>query len=417
MISDPTSRCVILGAGQAAAQCALSLRKEGWSGGITLVGEEPGLPYHRPPLSKGYIKGEANSEDLLIRPRSIYDQNHITLELGLRAERIDRAQQAVRLSDGRTIPYDRLVLATGSLCRRPAIAGLDRPGVFFLRSMADADLLRHAADRASRVVLVGGGYISLELAASFRQQGRSVTVLEKNPRLLARVTAPEVSAFFKAVHQAEGVQILTGVEVLEITDGAPGLRVVTRGGTSYEADLVIVGTGAQPNTELARAAGLAVENGIVVDEQNRTSDPGLYAIGDCAVQYHPRYARPVRLESVQNAIEQAKSAAAALTGKPIPPRSIPWFWSDQYDLKLQIAGLSAGYTDLVLRGKADEARRFSAWYFRGAELLAVDAVNDTLAYVVGSKLMESKTPVDRAALQDPHGDLKALLSAKRGVPT
>ena len=415
MTDDHALRCVILGAGHAAAQCAVSLRKDGWVGSITLIGDEPSLPYHRPPLSKGYLKGDTTLDSMLIRPRALYDQNNITLELGRRAMHLDRARQTVQLDDGREIPYDRLVLATGSVCRRPAIAGLDRPGVYFLRSAADADRLRAVTANAARVVLVGGGYISLELAASFRKQGLSVTVLERNARLLARVTAPEVSAFFQSVHEAEGVEIHTGVAVLEITGDAPALQVVARDGRTFAGDLVILGTGALPNTALAEAAGLEVDNGILVDEQNRTSDPHLFAIGDCARQHHPHYQRLVRLESVQNAVEQAKTASAALTGKPIPRRPLPWFWSDQYDIKLQIAGLSTGYTDLVLRGTPDQRRSFSAWYFQGPALLAVDTVNDPLAYVVGSKLIEGKAAVDRAALAQPEGDLKALLTRTRGA--
>jgi len=415
MTSDLSSRCVILGAGHAAAPCALALRKEGWSGPITMVGEEPGPPYHRPPLSKAYVKGEVTRESLLIRPASVYEQNGIHLALGVRAEEIDRAWQQVRLSDGTILPYDRLILATGSLNRRPPIAGLERPGVFFLRTAADADALREAAGPAARVVLVGGGYIGLELAASFRGRGLSVTLLEKGPRILSRVTSPEISAFFQSVHQEEGVAIHTGVTVVEIQGSAPALRVVTRAGDIHEADLVIVGTGAMPNTALAAAAGLAVEHGIVVDEQNRTSDPCIQAIGDCAQQFHPLYDRALQLASVQNATDQAKTAAAALTGKPIPARPLPWFWSDQYNIKLQIAGLSSGYTALVLRGTADHRRSFSAWYFRGPRLLAVDAVNDPAAYVTGRQLIERQVLLDPAAVADPARDLKSLPPHRPGV--
>jgi 3-phenylpropionate/trans-cinnamate dioxygenase ferredoxin reductase subunit len=414
MTSD---RCVILGAGHAAASCALALRKEGWTGPITMVGDEPSPPYHRPPLSKAYVKGEVTRESLLIRPAAVYEQQRIQLVLGVRAEEIDRARRHIRLGDGALLPYDRLVLATGSLNRRPPIDGLERPGVFFLRTAADADALREASAGAGRVVLVGGGYIGLELAASFRSRGLSVTLLEKGPRILSRVTAPELSAFFQAAHEEEGVAIHAGVTVAEIRGAAPSLRVVTRDGDSHEADLVIVGTGAAPNTALAAAAGLEVEQGIVVDGQNRTSDPGIYAIGDCARQFHPLYERALQLASVQNATDQAKTAAAALTGKPVPPRPLPWFWSDQFNIKLQIAGLSAGYTSLVLRGAPDRRRSFSAWYFRGPRLLAVDAVNDPAAYVTGRQLIERQEAPDPAAVADPSRDLKSLPTHRTGVPS
>lgn len=417
MTSDLSSRCVILGAGHAAASCALALRKEGWTGPITMVGDEPGPPYHRPPLSKAYLKGEVTRESLLIRPASVYAQNNIQLALGVRAEEVDRARQLVLLGDGSTLPYDRLILATGSVNRRPPVAGLERPGVFFLRTAADADALREASAQAARVVLVGGGYIGLELAASFRSRGLAVTLLVKGPRVLSRVTSPEISAFFEAAHREEGVAIHTGVTVAEIRGVAPALRVVTRTGDTHEADLIVVGTGATPDAVLAAAAGLTVEKGIVVDEQNRTSDPAMYAIGDCAQQFHPLYGRVLLLASVQNATDQAKTVAAALTGRPIPPRPLPWFWSDQYNIKLQIAGLSAGYTSLVLRGTPESRRSFSAWYFHGARLIAVDAVNDPAAYVTGRQLIEKQATPDPAAVADPACDLKGLLARRTGVST
>ena len=415
MTDSLPSRCVIVGASHAAAQCALSLRKDGWAGDITLVGEEPTPPYHRPPLSKAYIKGEVTLDSMLIRPLALYEQNKITLKLGLRVETIDRSQQQVRLSDGAHLPYDRLVLATGSVNSHPPIPGLDLPGVFFLRTAAEAQALAAAAEKATRLVVVGGGYIGLELAASFRSLGKSVTLLHHGPRILARVTSPEVSAFFEAVHREEGVALHTSVNVVSIRRGAGGLQVVTREDSTYDADLVIMGTGAQPNTALAKAAGLTLEHGIAVDEQTRTSDPHIFAIGDCAQQHHPLYEHSVYVASVQNAVDQAKTAAAALNNKPIPRRPLPWFWSDQYNIKLQIAGLSSGYTSVVRRGTPDARRSFSAWYFKGPQLIAVDTINDATAYVVGSKLIDGKVPVDPAQVSDPAHDLKSLLPKTRGA--
>ncbi len=339
MTDSLPSRCVIVGASHAAAQCALSLRKDGWAGDLTLVGEEP----------------------------------------------------------------------------TPPVLGLYLPGVYFLRTAAEAQALAAAAEKASRLVVVGGGYIGLELAASFRSLGKSVTLLHHGPRILARVTSPEVSAFFEAVHRKEGVALHTGVNVVSIQRGAGGLQVVTREGDTYDADLVIMGTGARPATALAKAAGLTLDHGILVDEQTRTSDPHIFAIGDCAQQFHPLYERSVYVASVQNAVDQAKMAAAALNGKPIPRRPLPWFWSDQYNIKLQIAGLSDGYTRVVMRGTPDARRSFSAWYFNGPQLIAVDTINDAAAYVVGSKLIDGKALVDPALVSDPAHDLKSLLPKTRGA--
>lgn len=405
----------ILGAGHAAAQCAVSLRKEGWVGRITLIGDEPTVPYHRPPLSKAYLKGDVALESILIRPRSMYDQNAITLRLGMRVSSLDRGRHGLHLDDGSQIAYDRLVLATGSVNRRPPIEGLDQPGVYFLRSVADADAMGQAAGKAKRVVIIGGGYIGLEAAATLRTRGLAVTLLHHGSRILSRVTAPVVSAFFAEVHQEEGVQVCTEVTVQRIRRQGDNLHVVTSRGDTYEADMVILGTGAEPSTELARTAGLAVDRGILVNEHNQTSDPDIFAIGDCAQQDHPLYGRSILLASVQNAVDQAKTAAAVLVGKPAPRRPLPWFWSDQYNIKLQMAGLSTGCTDLVVRGQPDARRSFSVWYFRGPRLLAVDTINDPLSYVVGSKLIESAQPVERAWLADTTVDLKTILNRSRGA--
>ena len=405
-MSAPTPACVIVGGGHAAAQCALSLRQHHWSGGITVVGDEPLQPYHRPPLSKGYLKGETGPEQILIRPAALYAQKDIAFRLGARVVAIDRAQHTVVLADGSSLAYDKVVLATGSLNRKPPIEGIDLPGVHVLRTAAEADALRRAVTGASRILILGGGFIGLEVAASLRSQGRAVTVLEREPRILSRVTSPELSAFLHGIHCEEGVEIHTGVTVTAIRGGSGRLRVETKERAVYEADVVVAGTGAAPNTQLAAAAGLAIENGIRVDETCRTSDPDIYAIGDCACQHHPLYGRDIRLECVQNAVDQARTAAAAMTGQPIPPRPLPWFWSDQYDIKLQMAGLSTGYDDLVLRRHPDTPRCLSAWYFKGDRLIAADAVNDAIAYAVASKLISGGKAADRLRIADPHADIK-----------
>mgnify|MGYP001170129686 CR=1 FL=1 len=407
--------CVIVGGGHAAAQCALSLRQHQWSGSITVVGDEPLPPYHRPQLSKGYLKGETGPDQILIRPAALYAQKEIAFRLGTRVVEIDWANHAVILADGATLAYDKLVLATGSLNRKPPIDGIDLPGVHVLRTAAESDALRGAVAGASRILILGGGYIGLEVAASLRAQGRAVTVLEREPRILSRVTSPEMANFLHGIHREEGVEIHTGVTVSAIRNGTGRLRVETKEHAVYEADLVVAGTGAAPNTQLAEAAGLAIENGIRVDETCRTSDPDIFAIGDCTCQHHPLYDRAIRLECVQNAVDQARTAAAAMTGQPIPPRPLPWFWSDQYDIKLQMAGLSTGYDDTVLRRHPDTPRCLSAWYFKGDRLIAADAVNDAIAYAVASKLISAGSAADGTLIADPHADIKKLINTSRGA--
>ncbi|HMP77281.1 MAG TPA: FAD-dependent oxidoreductase [Kiritimatiellia bacterium] len=410
-MSGSAPACVIVGGGHAGAQCALSLRQHHWNGDITVVGDEPLQPYHRPPLSKGYLKGETGPEQILIRPAALYAQKNISFRLGARVVEIDRIKRTVIFADGSTLAYDKLVLATGSLNRKPPIDGMDLPGVHVLRTAAESDALRRAVADASRILILGGGFIGLEVAASLRRQGRAVRVLEREPRILSRVTSPEMAAFLHGIHREEGVEIHTGVTVTAIRNGAGRLHVETKERAVYEADLVVAGTGAAPNTQLAEAAGLAIENGVRVDESCRTSDPDIYAIGDCACQHHPLYDRAIRLECVQNAVDQARTAAAALTGQPIPPRPLPWFWSDQYDIKLQMAGLSTGYDDMVLRRHPDTPRCLSAWYFQGDRLIAADAVNDAIAYAVASKLISGGKAADRSLIADPHADVKKLMGA------
>ncbi len=405
------TRCVIVGGGHAAAQCALGLRKEGWTGAITIAGEEPHPPYHRPPLSKGYAQGALKLEDLWIRPPAVYAREDIELKLNARITAINRKQRALEQEAGPAIPYDRLVLATGSQNRRPPIRGLDRARVLMLRAAADAEAIRRAAETARRAVVVGGGYIGLEIAASLRKRGLQVTVLELEPRILARVTSPDIAAALHELHNGNGVEVHTGIHATEIAEEGAALAVLTRDGARFPADFVVVGTGAKPRAELAERAGLPVDDGIAVDESGRTADPDIFAIGDCANQWHPLYGRAVRLESVQNACDQARTVAAVLSGKPTPPRPLPTFWSDQFDAKLQIAGLSAGHTSVTIRLHPTGRRRLSAWYFSEGRLMAVDALNDAQAYAVACRLIESRAPVDPARLADPATDLKTLLSA------
>jgi 3-phenylpropionate/trans-cinnamate dioxygenase ferredoxin reductase component len=406
-----TPACVIVGGGHAAAQAALSLRKDGWSGAITVISDDPLLPYHRPPLSKTFLKGDVTELSLLIRPETIYEKASIAFQLNTRVVALDRTNRKILINGGDRTHYDQLILATGSRNRIPPIEGITAIGIHTLRTAADATSIRSAAAEAKRAVILGGGYIGLEVAASLRSLGLEVTVLELAARILSRVTSPEISEFLHQIHGKHGVGIHTGVTVASVT-GAPGSWIVhTRDGATYEANLIVIGAGVVPDTRLAEAAGLEINDGVVVDEGCRTSDPNVYAIGDCARQYHPLYGCHVRLESVQNAVDQAKAASAAINGKPVPPRPLPWFWSDQYDLKLQIAGLSTGYTDVVLRRHAGTPHSLSAWYFAKDQLIAADTINEPLSYAVACKIISARATVDHTNIADPSFNLKTLLPA------
>jgi 3-phenylpropionate/trans-cinnamate dioxygenase ferredoxin reductase subunit len=377
---------VIVGAGQAAAQLIASLAQDGFGGSVTLVGDEPHLPYQRPPLSKKFLAGELAFE-----------------MLGTRVERIDRQGKTVVLADGSRLPYSTLVLATGSRARTIPLPGADRAGVFFLRTIADVEALKAAFGPGRSLVVVGGGYIGLELAAVAARQGLRVTVLEQAPRVMGRGVGPVVSRFYERLHREEGVDIRTGVAVCGIEPG----RVVCTDG-SHPADLVLIGAGALPNAELARDAGLAVEDGITVDAHCRTTDPSIYAIGDCTVQHHALFDRRLRLESVHNALEQGRIAAAAITGKAPPAPQVPWFWSDQYDVKLQMVGLSAGHDEAVVRGNPDTGRSFAVFYLRQGTLLAVDAVNRAPEFMMSKLLVAERARLDPARLRDERVAVKDL---------
>jgi len=367
-------RVIVVGASHAGAQLCASLRQQGWTGEIVLIGDEPVLPYHRPPLSKTFLAGDVTLDDLLIRRPDFYAKQRITVRQG-RIVAMDRGAHELTLADGETLRYDKLALCLGARPRTLPVPGADLPGVHALRSAADILAIRAGLTPASRVVIIGAGYIGLETAASLRKTGHAVTVLETAERVLQRVTAPAVSAFYARVHREEGVDLCTGVTIAALTGDDRVRGVQLADGEVIPADLVIVGIGVVPNTELAEAAGLAVDNGIVIDAQALTSDPDIVAAGDCASHPCPHAGRRLRLESVPNAGEHAKVAAATLCGKPAAISALPWFWSDQYDLKLQIAGLNTGYDEVRLQGDAMTGRHFSAWYYRDGRLLAVDCVN------------------------------------------
>ncbi len=397
---------VIVGASHASVQAIDSLRREGHSGRIVLVGDEPYLPYNRPPLSKKYFSGELDRERLLLRGAGFYEQAHVETRLGLRVTAIDRSDQRLRLNDGEELRYDKLLLCIGSRPRLLEVPGYDLAGIHYLRTMADVDAIRIDLAGASKLVVVGAGYIGLEAAASARHLGIDVTVLEMADRPMNRVVAPEISSFYQRRHEHEGVRILCNTSVSSFS-GTDRVRAVHCGDRDFAADLVIVGVGILPESTLAASAGLRCENGIWVDELCQTSDPNIFAAGDCTYQPSVRYGRRVRLESVDNAVEQARTAAANICGKAVRHEHVPWFWSDQYDIKLQIAGLTHGYDQTVMRGDPDSGR-FALYYLADGELLAVDAVNSPKDFMTGKKWIGEHKRPDPVRLADPATDLKTF---------
>lgn len=399
--------CVIIGASHAAAQLVVSLRQLGWDSDITLIGDEMSPPYHHPPLSKDYLSGQKPADQLLIRPEEAYEQANVSLKLGMRVDGINRNSKTITTSQGDKIAFEKLVLTTGARARKLPIDGIDLPGVHYLRNMADVTAIKTSVINAKRVVIIGGGYIGLETAASLKKMGLAVTILEAMPRILQRVTAPELSDFYRRVHTEEGVVIKENVMAASICQTKTGLNVVDESGSTYPADFVIIGIGVLPNVDLAVEAGLEVGNGIVVNEFCQTTDPDIYAAGDVTWHYNRIYGRHMRLESVPNATEQAKIVAGHLCGGTKVYDSLPWFWSDQFDLKLQIAGLSEGYTDLIFRGDRLTGRSFAAFYFNGPKLIAVDAINSPREFAMarmllskGSTLVKEKVSDSTLALKD-----------------
>ncbi|OAI94764.1 NAD(P)/FAD-dependent oxidoreductase [Pseudomonas putida] len=415
MIESTSLTAIIVGAGHAAGELATSLRDQGWQGRIVLIGEELHLPYHRPPLSKAYLCGAVTAQSLLIKPRATYDKANVEIISGVRVTRIDRDASLVHLADGRTAHYDRLILATGGRPRPlpiPRIEQAEASGNFhYLRTLADVDRIRQQFEPGLRLVIVGGGYIGLEVAAVAVERGLKVTVLEALPRVLARVTAPELSAFYEARHRQAGVVIRTDTQVRDVQldpSGDAVCAVLCADGSSVAADLVVVGIGLLPNVELAVEAGLEVENGILVDAFGQTSDPRIHAAGDCTNHPNPLLGRRLRLESVPNALEQARCVAATLCGKPKAHASIPWFWSDQYALKLKMVGLSQGYDQLVIRGTPQDDS-FCAFYLKEGVILAADTVNRPPEFMLAKRFIAERIKVDAARLADDTRPLKDLL--------
>ncbi len=396
---------VIIGAGQAGAQAVESLRKEGFTGSITMVGDEAYPPYQRPPLSKAYLLGTFERPRLFLKADNYYAENGCELILNTTAKAIHRAERIVELGDGRKLPYDKLLLATGARVRTLKCPGAELPGIHYLKTIADVDGLQSVFQSGKCIAVVGGGYIGLEVAAVGAKRGLDVTVFEAMDRLMARAVSPQLSAFYAGEHQKAGVKLMlnTGVEAF---GGDGKVEWVRAGGQTYQADIVLVGIGVIPCEELARDAGLACQDGIVVDRNAMTNDPHVWAAGDCT-RHVGREGHEIRLECVQNAIDQAKHAALAMTGKHKTYSEVPWFWSDQYDLKLQIAGLARPTDTLVLRGDPAN-RKFAVFHLRDGKVAAVEAVNAAPEYMIGKKLVAEGKPVDAAKLADTSIAMKTL---------
>ena len=401
---------VIVGGGHAAGSLLTTLLQKKYQQEVVLVGEEPHPPYQRPPLSKNYLAGDIDEESLYLKPRSVYDDAGYQLRLGERAEHIDRDNKTITLSDQSTLKYGQLVLATGSRVRHLNAQGADLKGLHYLHDMADSDALREQFVPGKSLVIVGGGYIGLEVAAIAVKAGLKVTVLEAVERLMQRVTGPEISAFFYAKHRGAGVDVRLDTAVTGFEAGNHGYvaGVTLADGTTVPADLVLVSVGIAPETALAEAAGLPCDDGILVDEYTRTNDPDILAIGDCTRHRNLFFEQTQRMESVANAVDQARIAAATLMGEEKPYNSAPWFWSNQYDVRMQMVGLSQYHDQRVLRGSPED-KGFAVFYLRDGCVIAVDAVNLPIAFMVGKTLVQQRRQVNPEMLKDPDIEMKSLV--------
>jgi 3-phenylpropionate/trans-cinnamate dioxygenase ferredoxin reductase subunit len=410
-MTSADAHVVILGAGHAGGTLAALLRQYGHAGAVTLVGEEPIPPYQRPPLSKAWLKGEADAESLALKPLEFYAGNRIDFRPSVRGVSIDRARKVLALSDGSELAYDILVLATGARPIRLPIPGADLGGILELRTAADAEALKAALGPGRTMAVVGGGYIGLEAAASARALGADAVVLEREPRILARVAGEVLSNFFRKVHEGHGVRFLTGASVTGFRgEGGKVTGVELADGRVIDCDLALVGVGAVPNQELAQEAGLAVNRGVVVDLEARTSDPAIFAIGDVTLRPMPIYGRDFRMESVPNALEQAKQVACAIAGRPAPAGETPWQWSDQYDIKLQIAGYNFDSDQSLVRGDPASGH-FAIFHLKGDQVQAVEAINSPPEFMMGRQLIGSRRPVDKQRLADTSVSMKEVAAA------
>lgn len=399
------SGVIIIGGGHAAGQVAASLRQEGYEGPVTVIGDEPHPPYQRPPLSKAYLAGEQGIEKVYLRPETFYESKNITLQKGVRVTAIDTEAQTVSTDSGESTPWEHLIIATGTRPRRLPVPGADLDGVHYLRTIADVDGIRSELTQGKKLVIIGGGYIGLEVAAVAIEAGADVSVLEMEDRILQRVTTEQMSEFYHQLHTGRGINIRvnTGASAIE---GDGKVEAVLCGDEKIPADMVIVGIGVIPNIELAESAGIACDNGIVVDERCTTSKANVYAIGDCSNHPNPLLDRRLRLESVPNAMEQARVTAANIVGKDKTYASMPWFWSDQYELKLQMLGFSADGEEVVQRGDM-ASNEFAVFYLKDGAIVAVDAVNSPREFMAAKQLVGKV--IDKTKLADTSVPIKELL--------
>jgi len=401
-------RVVIAGAGHAAGQTIATLKKQKFAGEIVLIGDEPYLPYQRPPLSKKFLSGDLSAERLHVKPESFYSDPKIEVRLETPIVAIDRDSKTLRTVHGDSVSYDKLVLALGSRVRRLSIDGADLDGVHYLRTIADVNSIRAELKNRKHAVIIGAGYIGLEVAAVIRQLGLDVTVVEMADRVMSRVVSAEISDFYQIEHTSHGVKLRLSTGITAFRGSGRINAVEIADGEQVPADFAVVGVGIVPNTELAADAGLIVDDGIVVDDQCQTNDSNIYAVGDCTAHPNAIYNRQLRLESVHNALEQAKTAASNICGNEAHYSQVPWFWSDQYDLKLQIAGLSTGYDDVIIRGNPAD-RSFACLYLKDGCLIATDAVNSPRDFLQSKVLIAGQLRIDRDKLADANVQLKDLL--------
>lgn len=403
------SSVIVIGAGHAGTSCCAALRAKGHEGSITLIGEEPHLPYHRPPLSKTQLKPDANDSPPLLRPETFFEKNNIALELGNSVIAIDPQSKLIQLESG-SRTYDKLILATGSRPGLPPISGLQQCRKHSIQKIEDVRHLKERLKQPRQMLILGGGFIGLETAASLHQLGHTVTLFEREERLLSRTCCPTISTFFQSLHHQQGVTIHCHTEVTEVHELDEKIELITAAGEHFTGDELIVGTGSSPHIDLADRAGLKLNNGIQVNAINQTSNSDIFAIGDCCSQWNERYQLSLRLESVQNAVDQAKTVAANLCDHPLKHNAIPWFWTDQYDVKLQMVGLKHQVTQQIIRGTPTPGNAFSIWHFNRHRLQAVDAINDAKAYTVGKKIIEQELSIPLDKIKDPEVDLKQLLT-------
>jgi 3-phenylpropionate/trans-cinnamate dioxygenase ferredoxin reductase subunit len=412
-MSNPES-AVVIGGSHATVQLIISLRQNGWEGDITVVSEEPHMPYHRPPLSKAYLAGDSSEDQLALRAAAAYEKLKVKFMLGVRVQRLDSQAHQLELDNGQTLGFSKLALCTGARARPLPIPGADLQGVHYLRTMDDVKGIQQSAANAKTAVIIGGGYIGLETAASLSKLGIAVTVLETESRLLKRVASETTSAFYLRLHQDHGISIRCNTMATALEGESAVSGVVCGDGAKISADMVIIGIGVIPNTELAAEAGLEVDNGIQVDEFAQTSHPDIVAAGDCTNHPNSILDTRLRLESVPNATEQAKAAAASICGIEKPYAELPWFWSDQYDVKLQIAGMNQGYTHAVIRGD-NASHSFTVFYLKGDQIIAADCINRPKDFMMAKKLILQGTGIDSSAnlamlLADESTELKTLMA-------